>query len=627
MPLMLLMLLRTPQLAAVAERGDRATAATAAAAAALAPLPTTTHVIAERHTVSWETPSLRKGESVPVGKHPHPPAGPYLGNGDVVLVYSGNGSEGVHEPLHYGTWLDGQQWLSLSKNDMWMSDSTSMFTHLSAGRVGVRGPTHRYNGTVQQRIGSGALTHTLRSEAVTLTSETVISEGNVILTSLRCDARGATATSEPPTCAVALSLSDTNSNHFRVGQSTGSASGAGGGGSVIWWRKENLHQAINPAYLGSCDPLRVLQSTQREFRVDPHTSRLSMANGSCMWAHDDTTGAARGGPVTVTTGACSQPRGCWEYRAGDILYCGDSSGSAYTSQTQRCLGASSTAQHSSFSATAPALFSLSPQACGQKLWALNQSEGRGRGFLSLRSGRGTGAGSNSCLVVIPDNANNTLGVAVGMAESATGRLVEGTPSVANSTDPSGGMVLMLELHSGVNYTMLTALQTLRDIGCAGSTADTARCVQSPEAAAVALVSATAPLSAMNAAIQSSREFWSGFWRESAIDLGAGEPLPANASVPDMSAKGNLSVVEKFYYCAQYLLACTTRDGKVTPALDGLVVTEPVAWGDQFTLDYNAVRPFLDYCRTAYCLLCKCDAWEGVLTGNVPMRRQVSVRRI
>ena len=56
---------------------------------------------------------------------------------------------------------------------------------------------------------------------------------------------------------------------------------------------------------------------------------------------------------------------------------------------------------------------------------------------------------------------------------------------------------------------------------------------------------------------------------------------------DFSSAANLSVVEKFYYCAQYLLACTTRDGKVTPSLDGLVVVEPTAWGDQFTLDYNA----------------------------------------
>lgn len=35
----------------------------------------------------------------------------------------------------------------------------------------------------------------------------------------------------------------------------------------------------------------------------------------------------------------------------------------------------------------------------------------------------------------------------------------------------------------------------------------------------------------------------------------------------------------------------TRDGSVTPALDGFVNHEPVAWGDQFTLDYNLEATF------------------------------------
>ena len=35
----------------------------------------------------------------------------------------------------------------------------------------------------------------------------------------------------------------------------------------------------------------------------------------------------------------------------------------------------------------------------------------------------------------------------------------------------------------------------------------------------------------------------------------------------------------------------TRDGKVTSALDGFVNHEPVAWGDQFTLDYNLEATF------------------------------------
>jgi hypothetical protein len=56
-------------------------------------------------------------------------------------------------------------------------------------------------------------------------------------------------------------------------------------------------------------------------------------------------------------------------------------------------------------------------------------------------------------------------------------------------------------------------------------------------------------------------------------------------------------VERWYYLSQYLLGSTTRDGAVTPALDGLVCVEPVPWKDQFTLDYNLVG----YPTTVHCM--------------------------
>lgn len=51
------------------------------------------------------------------------------------------------------------------------------------------------------------------------------------------------------------------------------------------------------------------------------------------------------------------------------------------------------------------------------------------------------------------------------------------------------------------------------------------------------------------------------------------------------------MVERWYYLSQYLLGSTTRDGKVTSALDGFVCIEPVPWADQFTLDYNLEATF------------------------------------
>ena len=246
-------------------------------------------------------------------------------------------------------------------------------------------------------------------------------------------------------------------------------------------------------------------------------------------------------------------------------------------------------------------FVLSKQACGQHLWSMNATAGPGHGFLALKSAPPGGtlalagalllldtaipfalctevaASLTGCMVVVPDNTNNSLGVAVAVFETESGELLKGHASAANATgDASDGMVLSVALAPGVSYSVLTALQTLRDIGCAGTTADTAHCTQSPEAAAVALLQTSA--ANLSAIVAESHAFWSAFWNESSIDISQGYLLnnTGDTKRPDISAAANLSVVEQFYYCAQYLLASTTRDGKVSPSLEGLAVVEPVA---------------------------------------------------
>ena len=60
----------------------------------------------DRHVPTWSTPGVTKAGAVPVGP-PHPPAGPYVGNGDVIAVYSASGGERVKLPNYYGTMLNG----------------------------------------------------------------------------------------------------------------------------------------------------------------------------------------------------------------------------------------------------------------------------------------------------------------------------------------------------------------------------------------------------------------------------------------------------------------------------------------------------------------------------------------
>ena len=93
--------------------------------------------VVDRHVVSWASPArARVPHEIPRGR-PNVPFGPFLGNGDVALLYTGASTQ---SQLPSAPEMDWQQWFYLSKNDMWGSDKTlqSDGIHLSAGRLGIR---------------------------------------------------------------------------------------------------------------------------------------------------------------------------------------------------------------------------------------------------------------------------------------------------------------------------------------------------------------------------------------------------------------------------------------------------------------------------------------------------------
>eukprot|EP01050_Picozoa_sp_SAG11_P002451 SAG11_NODE_124_length_15798_cov_14.675776_15_plen_161_part_00 len=120
--------------------------------------------------------------------------------------------------------------------------------------------------------GNASILHTFTDPAgdASVSATTRVLENNAAVTDLVCTNRLGGV------CSAVLLLSDTNDNHYGVDQSVGWSPA----GDVVWWRKENLHQALNPAYVGSCDPHTPLQSTERRFTVDAGGD-LRMANGSC----------------------------------------------------------------------------------------------------------------------------------------------------------------------------------------------------------------------------------------------------------------------------------------------------------------------------------------------------------
>ena len=309
----------------------------------------------------------------------------------------------------------------------------------------------------------------------------------------------------------------------------------------MWWRKENLHEALNAAYVGSCDPHVALQSVERSFTVAADGA-LKMVNGSCLWTDESAA------PGMITSGDCDHPQGGWKWTGSA------SKGEIVHTASSKCLSGS-----------------LSLGACGTTPWAQAPSGSANASQVHLSTGSGKNKGTG-CLVVVPDNNNNTLGVAVGVAD-ATGSLLPGKTARVSANDTSAGVSLSLSLKSGMEYTVLVGLQTLRDIGCAGIRPQWQTCRVPPEDAAASLVRAMAPTAARGAAVAASEAFWKGFWSASSVDLTSGSA----------SAPASVSSVERWYYLSQYLLGCTTRDGKVTSALDGFVCIEPVPWDDQFTL--------------------------------------------
>lgn len=508
--------------------------------------------VVDRYTVTWATPSAPGAPSepgVPVGQ-PDPPTGPFVGNGDVTAIYSGNASfVGAGRARRH--LMDWQQWLYLSKNDMWGSDEQDYYPHLSAGRVGINvaPPTSDaevpsgntavpaatgLNSTVTMFPGNASIVYTLTdvTGSATVAATTRVLENNAMVTTLVCTSKSGA------TCPVELLLSDTNKNYYKVAQDVGASPES----DLIWWRKENLHEALNPAYVGSCDPHMPLQSTERRFTVGAGGA-LQMVNGSCLWADESSNVSG------VTSGDCALPQGGWKWEGSA------SKGDIVQTASSKCLSAT-----------------LKLGACGSKLWAQIPSGSTNSSEVYLQT-----VAKSGCIVVVPDNNNNTLGVSLGIADPA-GTLVKGKTARVDATDASAGMTLSLSLKPSTEYTLVVGLQTLRDIGCAGIRPQWEKCTKSPEDAAVSLVRAMAGSSERAAAVAASDEYWSRFWAASSVDLTSGQS--ANESAPSASTH----TVERWYYLAQYLLGTVARDGKVTPALNGFVCVEPVPWGDQFTLD-------------------------------------------
>lgn len=309
-----------------------------------------------------------------------------------------------------------------------------------------------------------------------------------------------------------------------------------------------------------------MYNVERSFLVNAGV--LSMTNGSCPWVMDP-------GNAThslITTGDCKDPRGKWAFRdavpnvvngdgnvTGTIVWTG-ASDLGVSPGGELCLDGGVT---------------LTPCSNSSTVWTLNTTAGPSAGYLSTQ-----GRAGPSCLAITPDNSNNTLAAATTVVNRNTGQVAPSSRSAApaNATEPADGWTYTLSLDSGVEFTIITAVLTLRDIGCAGTRSTTVACPSGPlQDVAVQHAGALANTAALTAAEAAHEGFWERYWNASSLDLTGGLS----------TAHPNASRLEKWYYGMQYSFGTNSRQGKVAPSLSGVLVTmDPVPWKDQLTIDYN-----------------------------------------
>lgn len=79
-------------------------------------------------------------------------------------------------------------------------------------------------------------------------------------------------------------------------------------------------------------------------------------------------------------------------------------------------------------------------------------------------------------------------------------------------------------------------------------------------------------------LENHRSWWKDFWSASYIDFGTEDE--------------DLNWLQKYYYGAQYILGCTSREGKAAPGINGIwVATDAPRWQNRYQLNYNFNAPF------------------------------------
>ena len=505
--------------------------------------------VAARWTFNWTT-----------GDFPHcvpcrgVPDRPLAGNGDLGMVIGGNLGALGPPMLSKSSFSPSGLGLYFGKNDFWgwpaavtyhasfqhFSPGFLLLSLLDSGEPIGQSPMHHFTAT--QRIVDATLTasvsnissgHSIEIRAMVLFDRNV-AEVNV---TVKCP---------PGVQSARLNLTLGSDNVFEMPLQISDP-----GTFPLTLTKASVHDGgFVDLLLTPCNPQQIVYNGLRTFLVDPHTRRLTVANGTqrklCLRLLDEAAGR-------VVTAPCG-PDASWAF---------DGASGEIRAGADVCLGVQ---DHGPQVACPKSSWYTDPSAngaCQSMRWTVAAFSCAGpllpnvstRWEFDVETSFMRASAAGRCLTSVGPLASNNAAVVVAIHG---GRPVTGPAGVGQGQG-------LLDVSCGAAVPLTIGVATERDAGFQAAV--------SPLSLARALASADRHDRAAHA------EWWRAFYDRSAVDLDGG-------------AGGEWAALEEYYCAMVYLLGCSMRPGRVAPSLWGpFSTTDFPQWSDARTLDYNFQAAF------------------------------------
>jgi hypothetical protein len=444
--------------------------------------------------------------------------GPLLGNGDLGSAMTTSNVPG------------GLTWY-IGKSDMWSSNtnvdsadpslhSDTFYTAISAGRLSIE-PTL----STTYKSGSFSAQQILENATVFATTSVFNSSSFIA--------------SDENTLIIKMTSSTSSFFNITVGVDTiynlplnsGSSSS-----NSIWASKGGVTSIYNSMLLMPCDTKTyVIWPSVNTFIIEPTSGYVQIANGS----QTPPVCPRRVSSNKLSIGACNDEDSNW------ILLPVPTKGPnamqlSLASNNSLCAFVSGPEYHNSGG-----------------LVSIGECSTQSNGFWYFINGL-IQYNSTQCLTAVPSNVNITIGLVASVVRVSDSMTMQLTSPILKQTSTTATVTAGVSLDSGVDYYVILATATTRDVNWLKDPVETA--IEQGLRYSNDIDYPTERLTAHSL-------YWSTFWNVSEVMLDDSRVL-----------------LEGFYYGAQYLLGSTTRLGAIPPGLWGVwCVEDSEGWNGDYTI--------------------------------------------